>query len=419
MPEEIAGAAASVKAADNGATTISGRAEALKSIAGDVLKSFDQLPETVVAAPKAEEASKAGEKPTDVLSQTVAGTKSEAVAEPAWSPEQTAWFDKMAAAKSPEEQTAAQAEQPEFSEDQRTWLESQEEAAGGEQPAGEDHLAGETELKGKLDVKTQASINARIGKEVAKTKAAQEKAEQLETKVAELTKQLETKPVAGPALADGPLATVQTREQLQAEVQRMEQAVDQADELLAQLESDPGGVEAIMREAKIALKGTDGAEDFSPAAMTKYLKSVRQNADRMLRREVPKRVDYLKQVDAYGGEVLNLLPELKDKASPRNKAYWQILTEAPWLKNMPAWPRMAGIYMLGLEAYQQLQAKGKAPAAVVKAKRPVPVTIPSPRGMQPATTRARPTTNSNDLATAALNGDKKARLQYIQTLVPK
>jgi hypothetical protein len=414
-------AAASTNTADNDAALIPGREEALKAFAAEVMTAGGMPPETKVPDEPAKTPAE-GEKPADALSQSTekALETPAAGAEPAWSQDKLDWFASMEAAKTPEEIAAAQAKAPEFTAEEVTWLQSQQAEPA---PQGEDHLAEDAELKGKLDAATQDRINKRIGKEVAKTKEAKEAAEQAQAKITELEAKLASKPAVSPDVPTaGPLSQVVDEAGLKKVITDANAALDQAEDLMTQLEMDPAGVEKLLRELKVELKAADGTEDYSPGKMGSFLKTIQANANRVLRREVPQRAEMLKQADAYAQEALTILPELKDPKSARKLAFNSVLENAPWLKQQPHWPRTAAIYALGLEAYQKLQgAKGKPAATAVKPKRAIPTVIPSPRG-QPAVTATRAAGRSqisDETATKALNGDRKSRLAFIQTLVPR
>jgi hypothetical protein len=411
---------APVTTQENGAV-IPNREEALKAVAADVLNAFPAAGEGD-QAPTNEEPAKAQAEaePKAAGENAVALSQPETGQEPAWTPEQLAWFNAMETAKSPVETAAAQAKQPEFTTEQQAWLKTQAEAPATESEVKtEDHLHDDAELKGKLDEATQERINKRIGKEVAKTKAAQEAAEGLKAELETVKQQAATKPVTGPQ-PQGLLDGVQDATQLQQVAQQAESALDLADDLLSRLEDEPEAVETVLRQSQVKLKGTDGEEDFSPQAMKKYLKEVRRNADTTLRRGIPQRQEFLKQSDAYANEALDVVPELKDAKSERRKLFDQVVQQAPWIKQQPSWARMAAVYVLGLEAYQQQQAAKSQPVKpAVKPKRPVPVVIPAPRGTAPSAPRVNANAVSEDTVQSALSGNRSARLKVIQSLVPK
>jgi hypothetical protein len=416
------------KTTEEVAIVVPDRAETLKAIAGDVMKTFADGAEEpkAVETPGEKKPGEVDGKP-DALSQSDKAaedgkTVTVPATEPAWSQEKLDWFATMEAAKTPEEIEAAQKAQPEFSAEEVEWLKAQNAAA--EQPAGEaveDHIKDDADLKGKLDAPTQERINKRIGKEVAKTKAAAEKAEQLAAENAELKQQLQARPTAAVPANAGPLADVHDTETLQARRHNAETALDQADDLLNRIEDSPADVEAVLREAKVVLKAADGTDDYSPAAMKKYLTGIKRNADRILTRDIPKRLEFLKAADRASTEVFERLPELKDAKSELRKQFDMVVAEtkksAPFVFQLPDWPKALALQTLGLAAWTKM-AKGAA-APAVKPKRPIPVTIPAPRLQPGAVPRAKPNAVTDETATAALNGDRNARLKIISTLVPK
>ena len=417
--------------ADDGASLLPGRAEALKELATNVMEAFPN-PGEVPDAPAQLPAG--GEKPKNDLSQQptpdpkkgagaadqtkpIVDTK----AEPQWTAEQTAWFAKAEAAKTPEEQAAVQAAAPEFSAEEVASLngaDNTEVAAAPKLEAGEDHLKDDAELKGQLPADVQDRVNRRIGKEVAKSKAAAEQAQQLTAEVEQLRQQLTQRQARPDVPTAGPLEAVVDKATLQAAITNAETALDQADDLMFQLESDPAGVEQVFRKGGLVLKNEAGEEDYSPARMKAQLTAIRRNADRTLRRDVPKRVEFLNTSEAYANEVKAVLPEIFEKGSERRKLFDTTVAAAPWLKSRPSWVREAAVYALGLEAYQKLQGT-KATPAPAKKKLPIPVKIPSPRGA--ALTPRQPPRGeiTPEVETQALNGDKKSRLAIINQYLPK
>lgn len=423
MNTETNGTAATENAAENGAPVIPGREEVLNGLAAEVLKTSGDEPalETKVAEPKAKLPAE-GEKPKNDLSKTEGQKTDEAGtagAEPEWSAEKLAWFEKRTAAQTPEEIAAVDATAPEFEAEELAWLKAQETQPEPKAAGEDDHLADDAELKEKLDDATQERINKRIGKEVAKTKEAKAQLEAAVAEVEVLKGKLAAAPVNTAMPAAGPLDAVVDPAGLQKVAGEAEAALDQADDLLIRLDEDPAGVEAELRANKVVLKGADGTEDFSPAQMAKFLKGVKTSADKMLRREVPKRAKFLTDCDAYANEAMTVLPELKDKNSDRRKTFNTVLQNAPWLKQQAHWPRTAAIYALGVEQYMKMQtAKTPAGKPVAKAKRPMPTIIPSPRGQPPATPRTKPNAVTDETINSALSGNREDRLKYIQTLVP-
>jgi len=392
------------------APVIPGREEILKQFASEILGS-EPPPEAKAGEAQTELSGDAG-KNAKVLSQAEtkqaeAAPAQAGAAEPKWTEAQTKWFADMDAAKTDEER--AQIVQPEFSETEIAWLAAQEAAAEPAKAGEPDHLAEDAELKGKLDASTQERINKRIGKEVAKTKEAKEAAEQAQAKIAELEQQLATR-APSPDVATGKLAKVFTPAELQAEADKATQAREQSEDLLTMLEDDPEGVEAALKAAQITLA------EYTPAQMRKFLTGIKRNAEHTLNRDLPQRAQFLKAVDASAGEAMQLLPELKNAKSEQRQVFDAIL-KAPSVMQFAGWPKALALMVLGLEAERQRAAAKAAPAP--KPKRPLPVVIPAARGAAPTVRQTTAGANLDAAGRQALDGDKKARLQYIQSLIPK
>jgi hypothetical protein len=281
----------------------------------------------------------------------------------------------------------------------------------------ENHL--EEDLRQDLPEEVQEKINRRIGKEVAKTKAERDQREAMEARLAEAEAKLAEKP-SGASRPASPLGDVHDLGKLEGEKLKAEQAMEQAEDLLVQLEDDPAAVETALRTAKIELKGEDGREDFSEARMKKFLRSIKTNADRTLRRTIPERERFIKTAEQAAAQAVEFLPELKDQKSTQAKLFAQALADVPELQRHPQWPLMAVIGVLGRQKLDEMiAARKKVPAA--PAKRELPVKIPTPRAQPAAVPRNKPApVDANALADALLNGDKsRTRMDYIKTFVPK
>lgn len=423
MNENTNGVVVPAATTDDSALRVPGREEVLKSFAQEVLGTAPLETTTAGGADPQPGAGTSG-KTTDELSdktaleqaagKTTEGTNgTEATAEPAWTAAQLAWFEHP--------ETAA----PEFTAEQRAWLEKQESAAGGT-PAVPDHLADEPELKGKLDAKTQERINGRIGKEVAKTKQAAERAETAEAEVNRLREQLAQRPGGGRPDGQTALSQVHTGADLKKVATDAEDAIREADGMLRKLRLDPAGVERALRAEKITLKNADGEEDYSPERMRDFLEDIRSNADQRLRGEVPKRAEFLRNVNQSMGEAFTVLPELKDPKSPQRAEVARILAENPAVRQFPNWPSALALMLIGQAT---VKARGTVPGgapgtaggapALPKAKRPVPPKLPTPRGTPVAVPQERPGTVTDETVNAALGGDRKARLSIIQQFVPR
>jgi hypothetical protein len=281
-------------------------------------------------------------------------------------------------------------------------------AGGGE----EDHLAEDAELKTALTPETQEKINKRIGKEVAKTKAAVEAKAALETKLAEAERKLTEAPRAVTATATGPLANVTTVEGLRAEEAKANEAINQAEDLLLALEDSPEEVEATLKTAKVAL------DEYTPAAMRRYLANLKANATKFVRTQIPARATWLQKADVAAAQALKLMPELADKNSPRAKKFWEITNAMPSIKNEAGWTKMVAVQVLGLERLGELETAAAKPAPVKVKPRVKPVVIPSPKGTPAGGAPRRANKNEVDAetASAALNGDKNAKWKILEGL---
>lgn len=287
--------------------------------------------------------------------------------------------------------------------------------------AVENHLQDDAELSEALPPEVQEKINRRIGKEVAKTKSEREARESAEARLAEAEARLADRPETPAIKRDAALGHVLDDNALQAEKRKAEDALDQADELLGQIEDDPASVEQALRAAKIELKNEQGEEDYSAGRMKKFLRTARTNADRTLRRSVPERAEFLKEAKAAADKAVELMPELKDAKSDRMKMFRQILKEAPDLQKSPRWPLLALQGVLGAERLQEILDKKSKPAApAVKPKRELPTVIPAPRAQAPAA--PKPKAAAVDIKAAAdriLSGDRSTRLELIKGFVPR
>ena len=170
------------------------------------------------------------------------------------------------------------------------------------------------------------------------------------------------------------------------------------------------------------LKGEDGEDDFSEARMKKFLRTVKTNADRTLRKAIPAREQFLQQANNFATQAVELVPELKDAKSERAKMFRQVLSEVPELQRRPEWALKAAVAVLGMERLNELLAqREKAKTAAAKPKRELPVKIPTPRAQAPSAA-PKGQAASEDLNTAAdkiLSGDRSARLSFIKSFVPK
>jgi hypothetical protein len=266
-----------------------------------------------------------------------------------------------------------------------TATETPEPAEAGEDsttpPAPATEPEGEEPPEEQLSVKPeiQEAINRRIGREVAKTKKERDLREAAEARV----KELEARPAESvPAASAGPigpvpLASIQTPEQLRGLADQAEAALDQAENLLIDLESESAKVIATLLASKIEL-GQDPTADVAK----KFLLQVRRNATRMLQRDVPARAAYLNAAAQADAQAMADFPWWKDTKSSQYAQAQRVLAVLPEIKRLPHWKWTTGVYVEGLRAVQARKVTLPRP----KAK---PTSQPTSVGGSPAKPTAK------------------------------
>lgn len=264
---------------------------------------------------------------------------------------------------------------------------NQEDSSAAEGKTGEEE-ASQEEGSG-LPPEVQKAIDKRIGREVRKTKEAEEKlqlalqrAEEVEARL----KALEEKPGQENGHSAKPknlVDSINDLEKLQEIGDQAENAIGQADQLLLRLKRNPGAVEKQLRNAKIQLTDEDGEEDYSLERMENYLMGVRLNADSLLRRHIPRRSEYLKEEAQQNRVAEQLLPWLKDKATPQYAKSEAVLKMFPSIKTLPHWKIVVGAYVEGLKVLEDKLAQSKAPPKTIPKKPPVPSAQPGAPAASP------------------------------------
>ncbi len=152
-----------------------------------------------------------------------------------------------------------------------------------------------------------------------------------------------------------------------------------ANDLLDDLHDDPDSVAERLQKVGVKL------EEFTPQAMRKFLKDVR-NAEQQVLDAAPKRIQFLQAEVAGLTRAREVMPELADPNSDRFKAVQEVVRAYPTLRQRPDWAYHAAIYALGYERIQE-QAKpaGARPApAAAERKTPNPPKVPGVGTAQPA-----------------------------------
>ncbi|MEO0797418.1 MAG: hypothetical protein AAFX93_19880 [Verrucomicrobiota bacterium] len=200
----------------------------------------------------------------------------------------------------------------------------------------EDETEPEGEGKGKLDEKTQAILNKRINKEVAKRKDLEEaltasntklvqfeaKAKQAEARAAEL----ESRNIVPAPTRKNPLSTMTTIDDLERYESEAEQFLDWLDE------NPDGGECALVNKAF-------SAEDIAPT---------RRTLERQLR-AVPDRRAYLETEASVEQHLTRELPELGDPNSAISQSVAKVLSAVPELKQKPNYKVDALVYTIGFQ----------------------------------------------------------------------
>jgi len=292
---------------------------------------------------------------TDEQGKKREGGKAETPAEPEWSAEQRAWFERRAEAKTPEEIEAAEAEAPEFSAEQKAFLESWQTANAAEgQGAGEgeadealpEHLNAELkawEAKGgTLPPSLQKLVDKRIHKIVDERDSHKQRADAAEQQVQELTAQLQSRPAAA-------------------------SAPNLMDE--GALEKRVGTVRKFQADARAYIG--DYADEAARARIEKHMAEAGLD-DKGLRRQLDEINDWLSTsvpqmrqgIQAFKAEkakvepiVRSRFPTLSDPKTPEGKLAAEVKAFMPDLASRtPAAEFSTALYVLGMEAWNHLKA---------------------------------------------------------------
>lgn len=196
----------------------------------------------------------------------------------------------------------------------------------------------------------QEKVNKRIGKEVAKTKEAQEKIAQYEAQLAQLTQQIEQIKAAPPTVdpvGEVPLADLNDIQSLISKQQEAKQALSFAEERL----EDGVPEEGVEIEGKVYTRA-----DFL---------TIKRNARRVLDDQIPKRHQFLQAKEAASKQAAQLFPWWSNKESEEHKIVQAQLQSAPWAKKLPNIDVIIGLIAEGTKAVNarlsQSQTKAKAP----------------------------------------------------------
>lgn len=258
-------------------------------------------------------------------------------------------------------------------------VEAEEEAV---QPAEEESEAEESSLS--------KGVQKRINKLVAAKKAAQAELEAQKARLTELQKELETAKSSAPIrqvdVSDA-VERLTTLEQVKEERQR---ALD----VILWCEENPDGGSITM---------PDGTEkDLTD----QEVRSMKRLAIRRKEIELPAREEYLQQQKYVEAEVVKDFPWWNKPETEEYQTAQQILREFPELKKRRAdWKHVAGLLVMGIQAYGEKKAQ-KKPAAPIK-RAPA----------QPAVKAAPAATTKTDLQKAKQSFAKDNSVRGIEDLI--
>lgn len=202
----------------------------------------------------------------------------------------------------------------------------------------------------------QAKIDKRIGKEVARRKAAEEEITRLRS---QLSTPAQAPVQAAPATPtpDNPLGHVTDVSQLAQEQANIKEIKRWAQSQLVREDID-AGVEGYGR-------------NWSKADLHQTILA----ADRVLEDQIPQRYHFLSGRAQAEKTAAEQFPWMKDKASTEYAEYQAAFRQYPWLNNLPDAPMVVAVQMAGIKALRE-QAEAKQKAADKAAKKPAPSTPP-------------------------------------------
>lgn len=277
-----------------------------------------------------------------------------------------------------------------------------------EQQAAEAKELARLEAKAKAEGKTIEEVAA--AEEAEATRGSEKKFTQAEVedliqqrvknqaaRIAALEKQLADGPVI--VAETGPLSQVNDTAQLDAIYQQTESALEEADDYLAAIGTDPEAVEEYLRKQ---FGAQADKQDYSPKNMAAILRNAKKNLKAQLA-AVPARRAYLDVQAQTEPMVAKVAPWLADETDARTVSFKAIERAIPNLKATPTWK-----YWVALAAakHQELQTAKPAAPAKPAAKFVPKVTFPktTARATSPAPKAATGNSRLAELK-AALKAD--------------
>lgn len=204
----------------------------------------------------------------------------------------------------------------------------------------------EEDAEDRLPKTLQAKIDRRIGKLVRRAREAEERAEGLAGRLAELEKQAGQRE----SRATGPNQVGEART-----IKELEQAVDNAWKIKRWCEEHPEG-------------GNLGEQEITP----EQVRAARANAEETIHRVAPRRREELTRFGAeeaqWNQAAEKRFPALKDPESELSRLAAEAVGLLPALKGIPSWRFAAAVYARGAMELAKEDAAAKAkPAKPLKA----------------------------------------------------
>jgi hypothetical protein len=208
-----------------------------------------------------------------------------------------------------------------------------------------------------LPPEVQAKVDKRIGKEVARRKAAEEEVTRLRAQVSQPAQPQDQAAHATPTPAN-PLAHVQD---------------------VGQLAKEQSNIKEIKRWAQAQLARDDvdvGVEGYGKTWSRSDLHQTIIAAERVLEDQIPQRYQFLTGRAHSERAAAEQFPWMKDKSSNEFAEYQTAFRQYPWLNDLPEAPMIVAVQMAGAK-YLREQAEAKQKAAAAAAKKPVTAAPPA------------------------------------------
>lgn len=161
--------------------------------------------------------------------------------------------------------------------------------------------------------------------------------------------------------------------------------------LLEEIADDPENVAAKLKQAGVQM------EEYSPEAMRRHLRLIRDNAATAIDR-APERLQHLEQRKQFSERARQVVPDLQDEDSELSQIVSQAKQAYPAIGQRPDSDMQYAIYALGYKAFKELLQKSSQPAPAPKPAPKLlpkaPVAIPSPK------TSPAPSEDRDDLSEA-------------------